>query len=142
MTGQFNLHGSAVAIDGTGVLILGASGSGKSGLALRMMAQGARLISDDRVLVKPSAGRLIATAPPGLRGIIEARGIGLLRAEAVNEAPLALAVDLDRPPAARMPHLREFRHSGLAIELILGGGMTNLETTLVHLLRFGRANPA
>lgn len=139
---QLNLHATAVAVDGRGLLILGASGAGKSALALRMIALGARLVADDRVLIEPRDGRLIASAPAGLRGVIEARGVGLLRAEALDEAPLALAVDLDRPPAARMPHLREMRYFGTEIELIFAGGVTTLDATLIQLLRFGRANPA
>ena len=45
------LHATAVAVAGRGLLIRGASGSGKSGLALEMMARGAQLVSDDRVIV-------------------------------------------------------------------------------------------
>ena len=50
--GTINLHASAVALDGRGALLLGASGAGKSGLALRLMALGARLVADDRVLLR------------------------------------------------------------------------------------------
>ena len=41
------VHGSAVAVDGGGVLLRGASGSGKSDLALRLIDAGAMLIADD-----------------------------------------------------------------------------------------------
>jgi HPr kinase/phosphorylase len=130
-----------VAVDGRGLLILGASGAGKSALALRMMALGARLVADDRVLVKRRGAVLIAYAPPVLRGVIEARGIGLLKAEALDEAPLALAVDLDRPAAARMPQPREIAYHDLSIELIFGQQISSLEVILVQLLRCGRAGP-
>lgn len=135
------LHASAVAVDGRGLLILGASGAGKSGLALRMMALGARLVADDRVAVERRGEALVASAPPVLRGVIEARGIGLLNAESLAEAALALAVDLDRPAAARMPQPREFAYHDLSIELIFGREIPNLDAILVQLLRCGRAGP-
>ncbi len=46
------LHASAVAVDGRGCLITGASASGKSTLALEMIALGAELVADDRVDVR------------------------------------------------------------------------------------------
>jgi HPr kinase/phosphorylase len=133
-----NLHGSAVALDGRGLLILGAAGSGKSGLALSMMALGAHLVADDRVLLSRRDAALVATAPATLRGLIEARGVGLLRADAIPTADVALAVDLDETPEARMPHLRVIRYFGLEIELIFGRGVPNLSATLVQMLRCGR----
>lgn len=138
-TAPAQVHGSVVAVAGRGVLILGASGAGKSGLALRMMAIGARLVADDRVDIARRDGALIASAPAALRGLIEARGVGLLRAEALSEAPLALAVDLDRPAAARMPHLREITLLGVEIELMLGHDVPNLDASLVQMLQCGRA---
>ena len=94
-----------MAFAGRGVLILGASGAGKSALALALIGRGAALVADDRVELGPARGRRWSPArPSAIAGLIEARGVGLLRLPAVPEAPLALAVDLDRPPAARMPH--------------------------------------
>jgi len=49
MTATTTIHASCVAVDGKGLLITGASGSGKSALALQLMAFGAHLIADDRV---------------------------------------------------------------------------------------------
>jgi HPr kinase/phosphorylase len=134
-----NLHASAVAVAGRGLLIVGASGAGKSGLALRLMSRGARLVADDRVLVARHGASLVASAPAALRGLIEARGVGLLRAEPIEAAALALVVDLDAPAAARLPHPREIAYLGVQIELISGHGVPNLEASLVQLLKFGRA---
>lgn len=133
------LHASAVALEGRGLLILGASGAGKSALALRMMALGARLVADDRVDVARRGEALIASAPAALRGLIEARGVGLLRAEALEAAVLELAVDLDRTPAARMPQMREITYLGLDMQLIFGHGLPNLDAILIQMLRCGRA---
>ena len=40
-------HATSVAIQDSGIMILGSSGSGKSDLALRLIDAGATLISDD-----------------------------------------------------------------------------------------------
>jgi HPr kinase/phosphorylase len=98
-----------------GVLITGASGSGKSALALALMALGARLVADDRVLLQPRDGRLIATCPAPLSGLIEARGVGLLRAATLAEADLALIVDLDRHETERLPHPHRQNIAGVSL---------------------------
>jgi HPr kinase/phosphorylase len=101
-----NLHASCVAIDGKGVLVYGASGSGKSALALQLMALGATLVADDRTLLRREDDRLIASAPETIAGVIEARGVGLLQAATVSEADVVLAVDMDRTETNRLPPLR------------------------------------
>lgn len=133
------LHASAVAVAGRAALILGGSGAGKSGLALEMMALGARLVADDRVVLARRGAALVASAPPALRGLIEARGLGLLRAEPLAAAPVALAVDLDVAAAARMPHLREITYLGVEIELISVKGVPTLAAALIQMLQCGRA---
>ena len=81
------LHATCVAVDGRGLLILGPSGSGKSGLALRLIALGATLVSDDRTRITAHEGLLTATCPsPAILGLIEARGLGLLRAPVTESA--------------------------------------------------------
>lgn len=102
------LHGTAVALDkGRGVLLLGRAGSGKSGLALQLMAHGAQLIADDRVMLRDENGVLMARAPEAIKGKIEARGIGILPADALSEGQLTLVVDLDQTSEARVPERRE-----------------------------------
>ncbi|MBM3488544.1 MAG: hypothetical protein FJX67_18250, partial [Alphaproteobacteria bacterium] len=56
MTGPLRLHATCIAVDGIGVLVRGASGAGKSDLALRLIDAGARLVADDQVLVEAAAG--------------------------------------------------------------------------------------
>ncbi len=96
------LHASCVAIGGRGVLIEGPSASGKSDLALRLIDGGARLVADDQVEVAARDGRLHASAPAALAGLIEARGQGLFRLDPLPEVPLDLAVTL-ATPAERLP---------------------------------------
>ena len=63
-TGALPLHAAAFEIDGRGILALGRRGAGKSVLSMAMLAAGARLVSDDWVLLahdghgRPVAERL------------------------------------------------------------------------------------
>lgn len=97
------LHATCVAYEDRGVLILGAAGRGKSGLALNLMAVGCDLVADDRTIVSVTDGGLIATCPENLRGLIEARGIGILQANAIEQARVVLAVDLNQTVNERLP---------------------------------------
>ncbi|MBW8813649.1 MAG: HPr kinase/phosphatase C-terminal domain-containing protein [Caulobacterales bacterium] len=80
-----------------GALIEGASGAGKSDLALRALDHGFRLVADDRVTVWAADGRLYGRAPDTLGGLIEARGVGVLRVEPVRLCEIAVVVRLGRP---------------------------------------------
>lgn len=108
-------HSTCVAFDGNGVLLRGPSGSGKSDLALRAMAEGARLVADDQVLLCADAGILLGTAPAPLKGLIEVRGLGVMRTDQVDPmAPIRLVVDLVPPDAVeRMPDGRRCTIAGV-----------------------------
>jgi len=87
--------------DWRGVLIEGPSGSGKSDLALRALDLGFALVADDRVELWVSDGRLFGAAPAPLAGLIEARGLDILRLPALPLAEVALVVrcgDAERLP--------------------------------------------
>jgi serine kinase of HPr protein (carbohydrate metabolism regulator) len=82
------------------VLLRGPSGAGKSDLAIRLIDAGGRLVADDQTHVARVGRALIATPPPALTGMIEARGIGILtlpRGQLLARAPVALLVDLVAP---------------------------------------------
>jgi serine kinase of HPr protein (carbohydrate metabolism regulator) len=105
---QVFVHATAIAINRTGILLLGPSGSGKSDLALRLIEGGARLIADDQVILTRISERLIANAPPALAGRIEARGIGILTLDGGRlwrKMPITLAVELT--PSDRIERLPE-----------------------------------
>ena len=104
-----NLHASCVAINGRGVLILGPSGAGKSALALQLIALGAKLVADDRTDVTRHGEQVIASVPDTIRGLIEARYVGILRVEDHGPVPLGLVVDLAHTEYQRFPE----RHSHL-----------------------------
>ena len=80
------LHSSAVVFDGFGLLIQGASGAGKSGLALRLIEAGGFLISDDQTLLKKHHNTLIACPPDTLKGLIEVRGVGIITRPYLSKA--------------------------------------------------------
>ena len=132
------VHASCVAVNGKGLLILGPSGSGKSALALRLMALGAVLVADDYTDLSRANGTVIARCPAALRGLIEARGIGILRADTVAEVPVALVVDLGRKETERLPPARQFALLGLAFDLVLGQDGDHFPSAVLQVLRAGR----
>ena len=112
------IHASAVAIDGRGVLFLGPSGSGKSDLALRLIDRGARLIADDRVDLTRHGTRVTVSAPARIAGLLEVRGLGILRFPYV-EAPLTHAIELVAVDAVdRLPAPDAELFCGIAIPIL------------------------
>lgn len=132
------IHASCVAIGGRGVVILGASGAGKSSLALSMMALGAGLVADDRTRIERRGAVLIADCPEAIRGRIEARRVGILSASPTGPVELALAVDLDRPEPDRLPPFRTIGLLGVQLPLVLGQGHGHLAPVLRQYLLAGR----
>ena len=105
------VHASAALIGGRGVLIRGASGAGKSSLLMQILLadpRDSRLVADDQVVLRAEGGRLIASAPPALAGLIEIRGQGILRLPPVASAIIEVVADLaDVTECPRMPTARE-----------------------------------
>lgn len=103
-----------------GVLIEGPSGSGKSDLALRALGEGFRLVADDRVELWTSGGRLFGAAPATLHGLIEVRGLDVVREPALPLAEVVLLARCAAPDQApdRMPEPRTEQILGLALPLI------------------------
>lgn len=132
------LHASAVALGRRGLLILGRSGSGKSSLALELMALGACLVADDRTVVRAVGGHVVASCPPSIRGRIEARGVGILAAEAASEVPLVLAVDMDRAETERLPPNRSLEILGVRLPLLHKSDSRHFPAALLQYLRAGR----
>ena len=113
------VHGTTVEIDGRGVLIRGDSGSGKSDLALRLIDAGGLLVADDQTALAVEAGGLIASPPPAIAGLLEVRGLGLIRLPHRASAPLALVVDLVAADSVeRMPEDRRVSLLGVELPLV------------------------
>jgi len=132
------LHASCIAVEGRGLLILGPSGAGKSTLALRLIALGARLVADDRTEVAAATGRLTASCPAAIKGLIEARGIGLLRAPTLDQAEIALVADLAQVEDQRLPPRRRITILGCGIDLVFGLPNDHFPAALMLYLRHGR----
>src|ERR1700723_3264808 len=95
------VHASAVLVGPRAVLIRGPSGSGKSSLALQLIEAArtgslpfARLVADDRAYLEVAHGRLLVRPALALPGLIEVRGVGLMRLDHEPSAVVGLAVDL------------------------------------------------
>ncbi len=136
---QMTLHGTVVALDGRGLLILGASGAGKSALALDLIALGAGLVADDLVRLTLVRGELVADRPGQWRqdALIEARGIGILSLPAARPTPVALVVDLGRVTTERLPPARHWSALGKVLPMIAAPATGIHPAALFAALRFG-----
>ena len=95
--------GTGIGFGDSGALIVGASGSGKTSLALQLLSIGATLVGDDRVLLEHQPKGGIRMHPPEpIEGKIEARGIGILSVEA-KPAELMAVINMDAIESARHP---------------------------------------
>lgn len=132
------VHASTVAVEDRAVLIRGASGSGKSALALQLLALGAGLIADDRTVLTRAAGQVIADAPDTLHGLIEARGVGILNCPAVGPAPLALIVDMDCPESERLPGWHQDTVLNVALPVLRNPDAPHFPSAILLYLKNGR----
>ncbi len=108
------MHGSCAARDGAGVILLGASGSGKSELLLRLLQRNFVLVADDQIDVDDDN---MARPPSPLAGLLEVRGLGILRLPYLDAARLVLAVQLQQPDGSpRLP--RPQRLASLDLPLV------------------------
>jgi serine kinase of HPr protein (carbohydrate metabolism regulator) len=108
-----NVHASCVVLgqaglvfgapEDAGVLLLGDSGSGKSDLALRLIERGAILVSDDRTELFLEDGELWASPPPSIAGLLEVRGVGILKLPHAARAGVSIAVMLTDKAVPRLP---------------------------------------
>ncbi len=116
------MHGVFMEVLGTGVLLTGPSGIGKSELALELVSRGHRLVADDAPLFMLSGTAMIkGSCPPPLRDFIEVRGLGVLNIRAMfgdsavkqtKQLRLVIHIDhLDEEQLAQVDRLRGSRQS-------------------------------
>jgi len=112
-------HGTVAARAWRAVLLRGPSGAGKSDLALRLIEAGGRLVADDQTRIARHGQALLASAPAALAGLMEVRGVGILKlslGQLLSQAPLSLVVDL--VPPDRIERLPEpARETVLGVDL-------------------------
>lgn len=118
-----NIHATCISLGGEGVLLLGKPGSGKSDLALRLIEnKKAELVADDRVDLFVENNKLFAAPPAAIAGLLEVRGVGIVRRPYLAKTEIKLAVDLVEKPAdiERLPEayakdLLGFKIAGLRL---------------------------
>ncbi len=109
------IHGSCACRAGEGVLLIGPPGAGKSDLVLRLLARGFDLVADDRVEIADGMARPV----PALTGLLEVRGLGIVRLAYVAAARLALVVELDNGAKWAAPRLpTPALHGGLGLPMV------------------------
>jgi HPr kinase/phosphorylase len=106
------IHGSCASRKGAGVLLIGPPGAGKSDLLLRLLARNFDLVADDRTDIIDG----VAQPVPALAGLLEVRGLGIVRLPYVASARLALVIELGQA-APRMPV--PSRHVDLGLPLAM-----------------------
>ncbi len=115
------MHGTCITIGASAILLRGAPGSGKSDLALRLLGRAeleARLVADDQVQVERRGDQLWAQAPAAIAGLLEVRGIGIVRLEPLAAARLRLVLDLvPAEDVPRMPAAAACTIDGVALPL-------------------------
>lgn len=118
MTETFRLHATCVAVGGTGVLLRGPSGSGKSDLALRLIDGGAELVGDDQILVAAKDGHLTAVPHPNLAGLLEVRGLGIFSIPHRPSVDVQLIVALGGQAPERLPEPQHEEIQGISLPLL------------------------
>ena len=132
------LHASCVIVADKGLLILGPSGSGKSALALTLMAHGAMLVADDRTIVVREGPALIASAPSAIAGMIEARGLGLLAAKRAESATLHSVIDMGQIETERLPPERDIPLLGCRLPCLHKVESAHFPAAVLQYLKAGR----
>lgn len=121
-------------------MIIGKSGSGKSTLGLQLLAYGAGLIADDRTALACIDGRIIASAPDNIAGLIEARGMGVLNAAVHPPATVACVIDLDCISQERIPAPKSITISGVEIPMFARSAMGDFAASVMQFLRAGMSD--
>ena len=148
------VHATCVAHSGRAVLIRGAAGRGKSGLALQLLALGADLVADDRTRLWRDGAQVLATAPETMNSSTLARAVlmpewratssssprwwPILHLPPVTAQPLVLIVDMDNEEAERLPPLRHEGILGLDIPSVRKSAFPHLAAALLLYLKNGK----
>jgi HPr kinase/phosphorylase len=143
---MLSLHASAFAYEGLGCLVVGESGAGKSRLLAQAMVHGALLIADDRVQLTRAGDALVAQAPKELAGVLELRGLGIVRAaQTLDEHRIHTVIALEETPVERLPEHGSTDLLGVSLPRIVlpPAVVSDVSTLLLYLaaMRSGRILP-
>jgi HPr kinase/phosphorylase len=142
------VHASAVLAGARAVLIRGPAGAGKSRLVLALIRAAetgslrfARLVGDDRVHLEACHERLLVRPAASLAGLVEVRGVGIVRLDHEPVAVVGLVVDLAAGDAERLPAEPETEVCGVRLRrLAVTAGRDPLPPVLA-VLRLPGATP-
>jgi len=96
------IHGSSVAVEDNGILIIGHSGSGKSDLALRLIDSGGTLISDDQTLCLKKQDEIFLFSIEAIYGLLEVRDVGIIKVPYVENVKMKIIVSLVQKKTERL----------------------------------------
>ncbi len=109
-------HATMIAYDGMGCVILGAPGIGKSRLAQDAIMGGAKLVADDQVTFSLQSGLVVGAPPPPLAGMLEMRGIGIVRiSDALPRSLVHLIIELDASVTDHLPEQQRMELLGVSL---------------------------
>ena len=128
------MHATCVDINGSGVLIVGRSGSGKSSLAINLLALGSKLVADDQCKLVKKNNSFCIFKPASLPNSIEIRGIGLVSVPMVVETSLDWIVNMDEVETERMPDPRFTEIDGYRVPTVFGKNMDELASRIYVLV--------
>ncbi len=115
-----NIYASCVSWQNKGILFLGKSQMGKSDLCLRLIQDfDSVLVADDRVDLNVSHETIFASSPRNLRGLLEVRGVGILKLPYNNKCKIDLVVELvSQSDVERMPNDCFWSYEDIKIPLL------------------------
>lgn len=119
-------------------MLRGPSGSGKSSLALQLIALGALLVADDRTRLTRQGGQVLAHAPLTHANRIEARQVGILNVPGSPSAKLELIVDMAEEETERLPLPRFDSLLGLPFPIIRKSNAPHFPASVALYLQHGR----
>ena len=131
------LHATSIDILGQGASIIGESGFGKSSLAIKLIAMGADLVSDDQTLFEYKNGKIFLSRPETSPRAIESRGIGLIALPNIKKTELFYFIELTNKVTDRLPRMVTRICFGKSIQLIPFNPKSGNEAALFLRLRCG-----
>ncbi|NBD30865.1 MAG: serine kinase [Alphaproteobacteria bacterium] len=132
------IHATTVSFEGRGIVLLGPSGSGKSALALDLLALEADLVSDDITWLQRQRDTVTASAPKDASAAIEARFVGLLRASLSGPVPVALVIDMGQAETERLPPPRTWSLLGVPFPCLHKVAQRHFPAAVAQYIRHGR----
>ena len=130
LNGPLIMHATCVDVNGSGVLIVGHSGSGKSSLAINLLALGSKLVADDQCVLVKKNKKFRVFKPVSLPNSIEIRGVGLVSVPMIVETSLDWVVNMDEAETERMPNLRFTEIDGYRVPTVFGKDVEELASRI------------